>query len=291
MRTEKTYRPVMSGQSIWAPGPMRRQTTPRRRPPSRTIPTTVRCHTVSSNLNRPGGNPTNQPVSRHIHSHHLPKPTPHTYPLSAAPSNRPHTYRLSDTHPTQPIPTTHQTRPTHRTGPCTQITHPHSHAVTQSHTPPHTPTPHTHPVPAAQHARRTARSSEHEAAPSTEHGAGSRERRVQGSRAAQSTERRTVTTSTDVRAQRPESRAQRPESRAQRSESSDDQHRRQSTETRRQRTERRGGENTPPQGPTASLRVIGALSACQFPRHARAHLSRGKRQNRGEIRHSEGRGD
>ena len=186
MRTEKTYRPVMSGQIIWDPGPMRRQTTPRRHQPFRTAPTTVRCHTVARSLYRPGGNQTNQPVNRYIHSRHLPKPTPHTYPLSDAP-------------PTQPIPITHQTRPQPnpylspiRHGPPIgpgHVRRSHTCTVTQSHArptrPPHTPAPHTRPThpphtpaaPATQHARplphthRTAQSSEHAAAPSPEQGA------------------------------------------------------------------------------------------------------------------------
>ena len=190
MRTEKTYRPVMSGQSIWDPGPTRRQTTPRRRPPSRTMPTAVRCHTVSSSLNRPDGNPTNQPVNRRIHSRHLPKPTPHTYPLSAAPSNRPHTYRLSDVPPTQPIPITHQTRPADRARPCTQTTHLHSHTVTRpaprarpTHPAPRTP-PHAGHAARTAPATRTPHSTEQRARGSTEHRAPSTEHGARNSGAA-----------------------------------------------------------------------------------------------------------
>ena len=244
MRTEKTYRPVMSGQSIWDPGPTRHQTTPRRRSPSRAIPTTVRCHTVARSLYRPGGNQTNQPVNRYIHSRRPPKPTPHTHPLSDAPSR----------HPT-PIP--YQTRPQLspylspiRHGPPIgpgHVRRSHTCTDTQSHAPPHTPAPHarpTHPRRAGHTARtapatRTphsteqrargstehrARSRAHEAAPSTEHGAGRTEQR--SDRAAQSTEHATVTSST-------ESGAQNTERRDRRAATS-------STERRDQRTERRG---------------------------------------------------
>ena len=183
MRTEKTYRPVMSGQSIWDPGPTRRQTTPRRRPSFRTMPTAVRCHTKTRGLYRPDGNPTNQPVSRYIHSHHLPGVPPHTYPLSDAP-------------PRHPAPIPYQTRPRPspylspiRHGPPIgpgHVRRSHTCTVTQSHShtprptrPPHTPRP-TYPHRASHTARtapatRTPHSTEQRARGSTEHRARSRE--------------------------------------------------------------------------------------------------------------------
>lgn len=182
MRTEKTYRPVMSGQSTWDPGPTRHQTTPRRRPPSRAIPTTVRCHTVSSNLNRPDGSPTNhRPPGASIAAAY---PSPHLIPIPYQPYP-----------PTGPTPITYQTRP--RPGPyLSPIRHgppigsghvrrSHTCTVTQSRTSPHTPAPHARPPvppprqPHSTHGPYRTHTAQHGAASTRQHRAPSTEQGAQ----------------------------------------------------------------------------------------------------------------